>query len=279
MTIARGSILLVAASLTAHADFSFTMTQKSGPGNGQVVKHMVKGDRELEDRGRTVTILDFGVQTLTIIDRNAKTYKVTRFSDLENAAGAVDVQADVHNTGLRKVINGFNASQIVMMVQVDTTQGLQEGFKGQVETELWISPDVPGSRELVAFYKRNAAHWPIAAMGANPGMQKAMAKLQQQFAEMDGVPVMEIIRTKSAGTGAAGGQSSQMEQARARLEEVARGGGPGAAAAQQALDRLNAMSGGSGSLFDITIEAGNFSSAPVPDSAFAIPAGYQKVEK
>jgi hypothetical protein len=30
---------------------------------------------------------------------------------------------------------------------------------------------------------------------------------------------------------------------------------------------------------DITTEAGSFSTSPIPDSVFAIPAGYQKSEK
>jgi hypothetical protein len=148
-----------------------------------------------------------------------------------------------------------------------------------VEIELWLSRDVPGSQELAAFYKKNAARWPVAASGGSPSMQKAMAKLQQQFSQLDGVPVMEVIRMQTSGAGPSGGQSQQMDAARARLEAVANGGGPGAAGAQQALARLNAMSGGSGSLFDITMEAGNFSAAPIPDSAFAVPAGYQKLDK
>lgn len=275
MKSAQIALLFLAASPAARADFSFTMTQKSGPGNGMVVKHSIKGQKEVEDRGRVTVVMDFDAQTLTTIDHNAKTYKVARFSDLGSSAAAGEVQAEVRNTGQKKTINGFEATEVLMTVQVDTARGSQPGFKGQMEVELWLSRDVPGSQELRAFYKRNGAHWPVAGSDGSASMQKGMAKLQQQFAELDAVPVMEVIRMKSAaGAGASG---AQMDQARARLEAVAKGGGPNAAGAQQALDRLNAMSGG-GSLFDITMEAGNFSSAPVPDSQFAIPAGYRKVD-
>jgi hypothetical protein len=36
---------------------------------------------------------------------------------------------------------------------------------------------------------------------------------------------------------------------------------------------------GGGALVEITMESGDFSTNPIPDSVFAIPAGYQKVER
>jgi hypothetical protein len=282
MRSAQLAMLMLAASPAAHADFSFTMTQKSGPGGEQVVKHYVKGQKKKEERGAITTIMDFDAQTLTTIDNSAKTYKVARFSDMGNTVATVDVQADVKSTGQKKTINGFNASQVILTMQMDVPQAQQPGVKGQMEIELWLSRDVPGSHELAAFYKRNAAHWPVAASGGNPSMQKAMAKLQQQFAELDGVPVMEVIRMKSGGgAGPSAAQMQQMAQARAQLEALAKGVGPGAAGAQQALARIGGMGSGSGSgaLFEMTMEAGNFSGSAIPDSAFEIPAGYQKLEK
>jgi hypothetical protein len=286
MRSAHIAMLMLAASPTAHADFSFTMTQKSGPGGEQVVKHYVKGQKKKEERGTIATIMDFDAQTLTTIDNAAKTYKVARFSDLGNTPATVDVQAEVKSTGQKKTINGFNASQVILTMQVDMPQAQQAGIKGQMEIELWLSRDVPGSQELAAFYKKNAARWPVGASGGggNPSMQKAMAKLQQQLAELDGVPVMEVIRMKSGGgAGPSAAQMQQMAQARAQLEAMTKQGGAQAAAAQQALTRMGGMGSGSGSgsgtLFEITMEAGNFSSSAVPDSAFEVPAGYQKLEK
>ncbi|MGO9262811.1 MAG: DUF4412 domain-containing protein [Bryobacteraceae bacterium] len=277
MRSAHIAMLMLAASPAAHADFSFTMTQKSGPGGDQIVKHYVKGQKEKEERGTIATIVDFDAQTLTTIDTAAKTYKVVGFSDMANAgAASVDVQADVKSTGQKKTINGFNASQVILTMQVDMPQARPAGIKAKMEVELWLSRDVPGSQELAAFYKKNAAHWPVGASGGgNPSMQKAMAKLQQQFAEMDGVPVMEVIRMKSGGgAGPSAAQTQQMAQARAQLEAIAKRGGPQGAAAQQT---LAGMSDGLVALFEITMEAGNFSSSAIPDSAFEVPAGYRKL--
>jgi hypothetical protein len=66
-------------------------------------------------------------------------------------------------------------------------------------------------------------------------------------------------------------------------------GGPGAAAAQQAmanLGNMGAMMGGAGrgsasgagSMMEMTIDASGFSNASVADSVFAVPAGYKQTQ-
>jgi hypothetical protein len=278
MKSAQIAMLMLAAAMAAHADISFTMTQSSGPGGGQVVKHYVKGQKKMEERGQIATIYDFDAQTVTTIDNGARTYKVSKFNDLGGVAVG-DVQADVRSTGQKKTINGFNASQVLVTMQVEMPQARGGGMTGQMEMELWLSRDVPGSQELLAFYKKNAAHWPMAGAAGNPAMQTAMAKLQQAFADLDGVPVMQVMRMKAAaGAGPAAAQTQQMAQARAQLEALAKSGGPAAAGAQQALARMGG-GGSGGAMFEMTMEAGNFSGAAIPESAFAIPAGYQKLEK
>ena len=110
-------------------------------------------------------------------------------------------------------------------------------------------------------------------------MQKAMADVQRKMATGGGVTLLQTIRTKSAGSGAQAAQmQAGMAQARAQMEAMVKQGGPQAAAAQQALARMGAASGG-GSLFEMTTESTGFSTSSIPDSLFAIPAGYQKVER
>ena len=279
MTTVRIPLLMMAASLAAHADFSYTMTPKSG---GETMKHYLKGQKMKIDRGTKSTIMDFEAQTFTSIDNAAGTYTVTRFDEVAGAASAVDVKAGVKKTGEKKTINGYNASQVMMTMDVDMPQARQGGMKAQMEVELWVSRDVPGRDELVAFYRKNGARFPLAAMGggANPGMQKAMARLQQAMADLDGVVVMQVVRVKpSGGPTMSAGQSQQMAQARARLEAMAQQGGPAGAAAQQALARMGGMSSGSGSLFETTLEGSNFSTGAIPDAVFAIPAGFKKAAK
>jgi hypothetical protein len=120
------------------------------------------------------------------------------------------------------------------------------------------------------------------SQGGNPGMSAAMANLQKKMAGLNGVPVLEVMHMKMGGD--AGGQAAQaaqsdprMAQARARLEQLAQQPGPAGEQAKQALARMGGAPSGGG--MDITMEAGSFSSSPIPDSIFAIPAGYQQSEK
>ena len=285
-------VLSLACALTARADFSYTQTRKSASGmaaaamnaSNATTKHYLKGQKMRIETGSTSHIIDFGAQTLTTINNDQKSYTVTKFSDMGQMmkdTGA-DVKVDVKETGEHRNINGFNASQVLMTMSVEGGQGAQAGMKMQIETELWISPDVPGAQELRTFYQKNGDKFPWASMaGGNSGMQKGIAELQRKMAGLNGVSVMQVMRVKMGGAGG-DAQAAQMQQgmaqAMAKLEEMKKQGGPQAAAAEQALARMGAARGGAGggALMEVTMESSGFSNGAIPDSVFAIPEGYQK---
>jgi hypothetical protein len=99
--------------------------------------------------------------------------------------------------------------------------------------------------------------------------------------------VLEIVRIKPSGgaadQAAQAQQSAQsdprMAQARAKLEEMAKSGGPGADMAKQQLARMGAASAGGAGGMEITMESSGFSTASVPDSVFSIPAGFTLSKK
>jgi hypothetical protein len=272
------------AGMTARADFSYTSTRKSGPGPGGTTKYFFKGQRMATDSGETTMILDFDAQTMTSINKASKTYTVRNFSDLNQAASQAisDTKIDIKETGQRKKINGYDAKELLMTIEMDSPRA---GMKMQMEMSMWLSSDVPGKQELRAFYQRNMERFPWGAMGgqSNPQMQKAMGDLQRKMASMDGVTVLQVIKMKSPGAGG-DEQNAQMAQAmaqmKAHLEEMQKQGGPAAAQAQQALARMGgASAGGSGSMFETEMESSDFSTGSIPDSTFAIPAGFQKVDR
>src|SRR5215469_4562350 len=160
MTAPKLYVLALATAAIAHADFSYTTTTKGpvmpGANLDQTSKHYLKGDKMMTDVGNTAMIIDFNAQTVTRIDKANKTYSVSKVSDLASGQDAkVEMSGDFKETGQHKTINGFNASQAILSMQVDTPQGPQPGMKMQMEMELWLSPDVPGYAEMEAFYKRN----------------------------------------------------------------------------------------------------------------------------
>jgi hypothetical protein len=201
----------------------------------------------------------------------------------EQQAGA-GLKIDVKDTGEHKVINGYNANQLLLTAALDGAQTGRAGMPPmQMEVEIWLSNDVPGAPELRSFYARNSSSLPWLAISSsdNPNLRNAMIEIEKKVTSMGGVPVLRLTRVKTAGNDPQAAQlQQQMSQARARLEAMSKQGGPQAAAAQQALARLGgAAGGGSGALFESTVESRDFSTGSIPDSVFSLPAGYQKVDR
>ena len=237
----------------------------------------------MTDSGDTATVIDFDAQTISTVNKSQKTWSVMKFNEIAQRVKSADIDAkiDVKETGQKKVINGFNASETVMTMDVDSPQMSQAGMKMQMEIDMWRSSDVPGAQELRAFYQRNGANFPWTAMmgGGAGGTQKAMADIQRKVAASGGVTLLQTIKAKAAGGAQAAQMQPAMAQARAQLEAMVKQGGPQAASAQQALARMGGASSGGGSLFEMTMESSDFSTSGIPDSVFAIPAGFQKVER
>jgi len=295
--------LALAASLTANADFSYTTTQKStggmmgamaGTAADRVNKVYLKGQKMMTTSGDISSIMDFGAQTITTVNNAQKTWSVKKFSDLGMGAAAnADVSIDVKETGQTKNVNGFNASEVIitMSMEMDAGRG-GPPMKAQMEMDIWVSPDVPGAGEMRAFYQRNAANFPWSAMASGSGnasMQKAIAQMQRKIADLKGVPVEHVMRLKSAGGSMpqmpqmTPEQMAQMQAAMAKMQAASKDGGAGSAAMQQAMANMANMgrggsAGGSGSLMEITSDSSGFSTASIPDSVFAIPAGYKQTQ-
>jgi hypothetical protein len=272
MKTIRLAMLTVIAGLAAHADFSYITVTKS-PAGERTSKHYIKGQKIVTDDGSAMTIMDLDAQTMTTINKTQKTYTVRSFADLAAKAGAAgaSVNTDIKKTGQHQNINGFDAEEMVMTMAMDTSQMQQRpGSKAppmqmQMEMHFWFASDVPGINEVHDFYAKNADRMPWAAMSQG---NSSMAEAQRKMATMHGIPVRTVMKMGSGNPQ----QQAQMDQARARIEEMKKQGGPQAAMADQMLAR---MGGGSN---DVVSDSSGFSGAPVSDSVFAVPADYRKVD-
>jgi uncharacterized protein DUF4412 len=298
------TLLALAAlgAVSALADLSYTTTEKTTGGtlavfasaaDNRTTKYFLKGKKMKVDKGDNALILDFDAQTITTINHTAKTVSVKGLDDASAAATGPDVKIDVKETGQKKTINGFSASEIVITVEMEQAgRGGGSFMKMQTEMDLWISPDPPGAGELRSFYMRNASRFPYEAIF---GGDAKWAEMQKKLAAMNGVQVKMVVRTKSVAggvsTGGAAGmppmsdaQMAQLAQARAQLEQMAKSGVPTAAMVEQQLAR---MPGGTsaaanstmlpGVMVEFTSDSTGFSTSSIPDSVFQIPADYEKI--
>jgi hypothetical protein len=268
----RFLMLTAIAAAAAHADFSYITVTKS-PAGETTSKHYIKGQKLITDYTDRTTIMDLDAQTMTTINKSQKTYSVRSFTDLygTSAPTGMKVNADIKKTGQTKTINGFDTEEMVVTVAMDSSQSARPGAKGppmqmQMEMHMWLASNLPGIEEARAFYQKNADRMPWAAMA---GGMSGMAEIQHKLATMHGMPVLTVMKMGSADPQ----QQAKMEQMRAQMEAMKKQGGPQAAMADQMLAKM-----GTGSN-DVTNESSGFSGSPVSDSVFAIPAGYQKVDR
>ncbi len=271
MKIFATVVLSLAMAISAFADLTYSSTVKSGPGAGTVTKHFLKGNRSKAESANSVIITDYDAQTVTILMPANKTYRVTPMSQssaaMEKAGG--DIKADVKETGAKKSIGGFNCKQVIMTLSMTGQTPMN------VESEMWVSPDVPGAAELKAMGMRMAEKG-VGASGSTQ-MQKALADIQRQTAKIGGVPVLTIMRMKQGDDAQSKQMQAQMQAARAQMEALKKQGGPAAAAVEKAMANLPAA-GGKYSM-EVTTESSGFTTTSIPASEFTIPAGYKKADR
>src|SRR6185312_14444520 len=164
-TTASLCTVALAATITAHADFGFSKTQKvtggsmaamAGNAANRESKSYFKGQKAAEVASDSTILMDFAAQTITTINKVQKTYKVQKFGDVAAAAGGAnaDMSIDVKETGQTKTINGFNAKESLVTLDLDFAVGRGPAMKMSAEIEVWRSTDVPGSAEMRAFYEK-----------------------------------------------------------------------------------------------------------------------------
>jgi hypothetical protein len=135
---------------------------------------------------------------------------------------------------------------------------------------------------------------------SSPEASKNMGELYKEMSKLDGIPVLQTISMGGVGQPGSGdtsaqpgggGQQQQQPAARPSLGGAlggALGGRFGLGKKKQQQDdqastgqpsqQQQQGNGNPGSLMEATTEMGGFSSGPVDDSIFAVPAGFKKVE-
>jgi hypothetical protein len=277
----RTGFLAVAAVGCLLADASYSETVRfeggslvemlRGMANGPMGKTMgqafqdqtyavyVKGNKMARIGSLTSTITDLDAGTMTNINHTKKTYSLTSFDEMKQMQAQmqsrmksgdtnVDFDIKVDKTGNTKKIDGQTATEYLMTMTAKDA-GSDGGMK--VVSHVWMGPSEPGAEEIRAFQKKMAAQYKDAlAGGGNPmmgGAMKGLAAASAHLATMDGVSVETHMQV----SGVASPMGPMAQQ----------GGDPNAPA------------------MIMGTENKNYTSGSVDDSKFAIPEGYQKVER
>jgi hypothetical protein len=200
----RIAALLPLLSAAASADFSYvrTTTTSAHP-EAQTTKEFLKGRKLCVEQGDLSSIVDLAAGTITTINRKRKVYTVRKLP--ENGAsnpaiaGVAKRSPDIRESGKRKKIEGFAAKEVLLTTQAGASP--ITGAPMQLEADLWLSSDVPGTGELRAFQRvGRSLSGPGAAGG---GLQKVIADLQQKAEELDGMPLVQVVTIRAIKDGPA----------------------------------------------------------------------------
>ena len=208
-----------------------------GAKEGTVSTIAVKGDRKATLNDSTGTIVDLGEEKIYDLDMKKKTYKVTTFAELrrrmeeakkkaeqdaqkeqakekEKAAepappreNNVEIDFDVKNTGQKKMVNGFDAHQVVMTITVREKGKTLDQNGGLVLTsDSWLAvPKIAAMKEVTDFDIRYAqklygpmiagasAEEMAAAAAMYPMMAPAISRMRTEGAKLDGTPVLTVL--------------------------------------------------------------------------------------
>jgi hypothetical protein len=247
---------------------------------------MVHGNQKAVVTKDSTEIIDLDKETITRIDTAQKTYTVVTFAQMRQALANMPKQmqeaqarmqqaqqprtdlktsfdVSVKDTGVTKVVNGLNAQEKVITLQMHGTNpsvpasGVGNTVTYVVTTDVWVAPDPPEMKEIEDFdlragqkmmsgwdlpafaqgAKANASARMAALLGAQPGSAEAMAQMGKELAKLKGMRVLEI--TSISGNG----------------QTIA-----------------------SAPLMQMKTEKTNFSQEAIPPSVFQVPSGYTKVQ-
>ena len=219
----------------------------------------------------------------------------------------------VRNTGAEKQISGLSAKEAVLtMMAIATDQKTQQSGSMAVTNDMWLVPEVPGYSQVTDFYRRFAEKMGpmMAGVGLemsrmlvqNPGATSALVDMGKEMQKIKGVPIMQVMRMGSTTDGKPLPAASEAplpadngpampsgadvaKQSAASLISSKLGGFGGfgrkkkdASADEAPKQEAQPAQPTSAVLIETQISTSNFSSDPVDESHFAVPAGYKQVQ-
>jgi hypothetical protein len=223
----------------------------------------------------------------------------------QDQGGKMEFKVSATEPGNTKEIAGYQTKEMVLRMEMQATDQ-KSGQQGSmvISSDIWLAPSVAGYQEVRAFYTRmgeKLAFNPGGGMFASsPEASKNMGELYKEIGKLDGIPVLQTISMGGMGQPGSGdasaqpgsgGQQQQQQQPAARPSlggalGGALGGKFGLGRKKQQDDQASTgqqsqqqQGGGNpGSLMEATTEMSGFSSDPVDESNFAVPAGFKRVE-
>ncbi|MDZ7636678.1 MAG: hypothetical protein U5J83_00220 [Bryobacterales bacterium] len=329
MKIIQATLVLALAAMPALADFSYKHETKivGGAMAGPMKMAMkmskatreamsgatyIKGNKSANQSGGMVTIYDLDAETITTVNNDKREYSVMSFAEMQQAMARmsekmsgkkgeanVKYKVDIRDGKKTQDVYGYPAKLTAVAISIESTD--EKGNSGAMEmvNDMWLSTGIAGSAEMTAFHQRMGEKLAgaggqnlgmVGAMMKQKGFEEAMKEFQANAGNLQGVPVLTVMRMAQAGNlDAVMADSGKIPEDKPEAESdskpsmggVLRGmggfGGFGRKKNSEPADEPQ-QGGGSAALMELATRQFDFSTAPVDESRFAVPAGYKQVE-
>ena len=278
--------------------------------DGIVSTVAVRGDRKVTMNDSTGQIVDLKEEKVYDLDLKKKTYSVTTFAAMrkqmeearkkaaEQASSQettaeekpdsaekreVEIDFDLKESGQTRTINGFDTREVIMTVVAREKGKTLEQAGGMVmTTNTWLAAKGNGLREVAEFVRRYAeklhgpmlldAHQMAAMTTMYPMLQEAMARVQKENVNLDGTPVLTVLKVEAVQSAEQAAAVKESEPAPAGL-----GGLGGRLARRMIRKKEDASASAPGRATVMTVQHEVLTVAPaVSDADLAIPAGFSE---
>jgi hypothetical protein len=206
---------------------------------GTMTTVAVKGSRKSMFNDATGQIIDLAEEKIYDLDVKRKTYRVMTFADLrqrmeeakakaEKAAreeqakqkaepppatrpeDTMEIDLDVKPIGQKRVINGFDTSQVVVTVTVrEKGKTLEQSGGLAITTDMWMAPRMAAMKELMDFEMQYAQklYGPMIA-GASPQdvasvlaiypmLKPALEKMNAEQSKVEGTAILTTVKVEA----------------------------------------------------------------------------------
>jgi hypothetical protein len=230
----------------------------------------------------------------------------------------VKLSFDVHvrQTGVAKEVNGLQSTEsiLTMMVNATDAQTAQSGSMA-ITNDMWLVPEIPGYAEIRDFSVRMGQQMGQVVSGSGvdmsrmlnsqPGANQAMTGLVEEMRKLQGVPVLQVMRMGMTTNGQPLPAASEAPLPASSAPPPPTAGDVAKQSASSAISsRLGSLGGFGGFghkqqaappppppgtdsqtppptsvvLIESQTQSSNFSSGPVDEVHFQVPAGYTEVQ-
>jgi len=220
--------------------------------DGTVSTVAIKGSRKMTTNGDTAQLIDLAEEKIYDINLKDKSYRVTTFAELirqlqdarkkasEEAAKQpekpkepakdaqtqepqFDVDFDLKESGQKRVVNGLDAREVVMIVTVREKGKTLEQSGGFVTTSnMWLTAKMPGMEEMAEFERQYAQKLlgpalldpqaTATAAAMYPMLGPAMERMQKEKVNMSGTAVLTTTRFEAVADAATAKQQSEQKK-------------------------------------------------------------------